>query len=218
MASFKDFFKRAWDFLWHDDSFLSWLANIVLAFVIIKFVLYPLLGLLLGTPLPVVAVVSESMDHGFVKNSCQPFYKLCSEVSPVPKDVNGFDDYWSFCGSWYEKNNISEDSFQSFPFINGFSKGDIMLLVGKDPSEIKVGDVVVFQSGKPYPIIHRVIGKSDSFLMTKGDHNPSQIVDSQLDETRVPYSAVLGVAKVRLPWLGWIKIAPYELFFRPSCG
>ena len=37
--------------------------NVVLAFVLIKFIIYPGAGLIMGTRLPVVAVVSESMEH-----------------------------------------------------------------------------------------------------------------------------------------------------------
>ena len=54
---------KIWHFLWYEDSVASWLVNIVLAFVLIKFVLYPGLGLILGTQFPVVAVVSSSMEH-----------------------------------------------------------------------------------------------------------------------------------------------------------
>ena len=60
---FKKFLKKTWKFIWEDDSFLSWLVNIVIAFVLVKFIIYPLLGLLLGTGFPVVAVVSCSMEH-----------------------------------------------------------------------------------------------------------------------------------------------------------
>ena len=55
--------KRCWHFFWHSDSGWSWLANIVVAFVVIRVIGYPLLGVLLGTPFPIVAVVSESMEH-----------------------------------------------------------------------------------------------------------------------------------------------------------
>ena len=59
----KDTAKNVWKFIWEDDSIWSWMLNIILAFVLIKFIVYPGLGLLLGTSYPVVAVVSESMEH-----------------------------------------------------------------------------------------------------------------------------------------------------------
>ena len=55
--------KRVWYFIWEEDSIWSWLVNIILAFVLIKYVVYPGLGFLLGTSHPIVAVVSGSMEH-----------------------------------------------------------------------------------------------------------------------------------------------------------
>ena len=52
---------KVWYFIWHDDSVWSWIVNIILAFLLIKFIVYPGLGFLLETEYPVVAVVSGSM-------------------------------------------------------------------------------------------------------------------------------------------------------------
>ena len=54
---------KIWHFIWKDDSLLSWIINILLAFLIVKFLIYPGLGFALGTTYPVVAVVSSSMHH-----------------------------------------------------------------------------------------------------------------------------------------------------------
>ena len=59
----KKLWKKTWYFIWDDDSIYSWLVNVVLAFVLIKFIVYPVLGLLLQTNYPIVAVVSSSMEH-----------------------------------------------------------------------------------------------------------------------------------------------------------
>ena len=68
--------KKTWNFFWHDDSLGSWMANIVVAFLVIKFILYPLLGVVLGTSFPIVAVVSESMEHGLHKGKlCETYYR-----------------------------------------------------------------------------------------------------------------------------------------------
>src|SRR3989344_2683697 len=76
-------FKKIWRFIWYDDSLLSWIVSILLAFIIVKFIIFPGLGFLLNTQLPVVAVVSGSMEH------------------------NGdFDKFWERQGSWYEENPI----------------------------------------------------------------------------------------------------------------
>ena len=64
--SAKDIWKKVWHFIWEEDSVASWVVNIILAFVLIKFIVYPGLGFALGTTHPVVAVVSPSMEHNGV--------------------------------------------------------------------------------------------------------------------------------------------------------
>lgn len=195
----KQTIKRVWHFIWEDDSIWSWLVNLVLAFIIIKFIVYPGLGLLLGTSFPVVAVVSGSMEHD-----------------------GSFEEWWqspAYCGSfcsqeeWYVSYEITEEEFQKFPFKNGFNKGDIMVLQGIEPKNIKSGDVIVFMSREgPEPIIHRVIvittdesttNESTEFVyQTKGDHNS----DSGDIDMEIAENAVIGKAVFRIPLLGWIKI------------
>lgn len=207
----KSFLSRVWFFIWHDDSLLSWLVNVVLAFIIVKFVFYPLLSLIVGSSLPLVAVISPSMEHRASDVG------VLNSICGVSVDESGFFDlesWWVVCGSWYLNNNISFDEFSSFPLRNGFNKGDIILIRGA--SVLDVGDVVVFQSGKAYPIIHRVVKLEDDFFVTKGDNNPSLIRDSELDESRVLYSSVIGKAYGRVPYLGFVKIWFSDLvnFFR----
>lgn len=182
----KSFWGRLWYFIWYDDSIWSWIVNVILAYVIIKYVFYPGLGLVMGTGFPIVAVVSTSMVHD------QPF-----------------DPWWTAHEDAYLELGITKANFSEYPFKNGFNKGDLMFLIGKDPEDIRIGDVIVFQSKKPYPIIHRVIKKQEQGMwvfQTKGDNNHAQIRDDQLDETRVLEKVVLGKAIMRIPWLGYIKI------------
>lgn len=179
--------KKVWHFIWHDDSFLSWVVNIILAFVLIKFIIYPGIGLVLGTPFPVVAVVSNSMEH-----------------------EDSFYDWWAEHEDFYLKHNITDIDFKDYIFTNGFNKGDIMVLIGTDPKKIDVGDVIVYHAKKPYPIIHRVISIRDTggelYFETKGDNNKFQIRSFDLDEENVSSDAYVGRAIMRLPWLGYIKI------------
>lgn len=219
---------KAWHFIWYEDSLASWLANIVLAFIIIKFVLYPFLSLVLGTSLPLVAVVSESMDHGYTKESCQERYTLCG-ITITEDERTHFDEYWDACGNWYVEQGISKQTFETFRFTNGFSKGDIIVLSGKDPEDIQLGEVIVFHSRakeprKPYPIIHRVVGKElvgDEYVFeTKGDHNEEQIkppLDSMLDETNVHEDLIIGVARLRIPWMGWVKVGLVDFIKGNPC-
>ena len=179
-------YGKIWYFIWHDNSLASWVVNIILAYIIIKFLVYPGLGLVFGTNFPIVAVVSDSMEHHM-----------------------DFDDWWQKNEDYYLGKNITKEVFESAPFRNGFDRGDIMFLMGKDPEDIRIGDVIVFQSKKPYPIIHRVIKKKEQGMwvfQTKGDNNKAQIVDSELDETRILEKQILGRAVFRVPWLGFVKI------------
>src|SRR3989338_5715499 len=95
LRTLKKGWKKAWHFLWEDDSLLSWAANVIVAFVLIKFVVYPVLGLLLSTSYPVVAVVSGSMEH-----------------------KEGFGEYWANTGSYYESMGITKQEFSDYRMRN----------------------------------------------------------------------------------------------------
>lgn len=180
-------YGKLWHFIWHDNSLASWVVNIILAYIVIRFLVYPGLGLVFGTNFPIVAVVSNSMEHQGV----------------------GFDEWWASNEDYYLAINITKADFSDYNFKNGFNRGDIMFLVGKKPEAVNVGDVIVFQSGKPYPIIHRVILKDNKAMwvfQTKGDNNRAQITDSELDETQVLEKQLLGKAVFRVPYLGYVKI------------
>lgn len=179
----KSVWRKIWYFIWEDNSAWSWIVNIILAFVIIKFLVYPLLGFALGTSYPIVAVVSGSMEHD-----------------------GSFDDWWNDAcngkkqNDIYSQYNISKEAFLDFRFPNGFNKGDIMVL--GNAKETERGDVVVFGvQGMSDPIIHRLI-RDEATLTTKGDHNCALAPF----EEEIPKDALIGKAVLRIPLLGWIKI------------
>ena len=93
---FKRLLKKTWYFIWEDDSIWSWIVNIILAFVLIKFIVYPGLGFLLSTSHPVVAVVSDSMEHNME-----------------------FNKWWEKNERWYLENGIDKEEFEKFPLKNG---------------------------------------------------------------------------------------------------
>ena len=190
--------KKIWHFLWEEESVWSWLANILVAFVLIKFIVYPGLGLLLGTSYPIVAVVSGSMEHH-----------------------TGFDDWWAQQGLLYESYGITPEDFKAYPFSNGFNKGDIMLLRGIKKDNIKKGMVIVFRSqALAEPIIHRVIAVDNGnnstdeknngitrAVTTKGDFNKM----SHAFEHTITPDHIIGQAFIKIPYLGYIKIWFVEL-------
>ncbi|MBI2658118.1 signal peptidase I [Candidatus Woesearchaeota archaeon] len=190
----KKTWKKVWHFVWEDNSIWSWIVNIALAFILIKFIVYPGLGFVLNTTHPVVAVVSESMEHD-----------------------NGFEAWWESSGKWYADNGIGKEEFTGYPLKNGFNKGDIMVLKGKEAKDIQAGDVVVFWS-RQTPIIHRVVRKWQAdgayYFQTKGDNyktNPASIKSPLLDETRISEESIVGNAVLRIPLIGYIKIWFVEL-------
>ena len=191
--NFINILKKTWHFIWEEDSLLSWVVNIILAIILIKFIVYPGLGLAFGTGFPIVAVVSDSMEH-----------------SGMP-----FDSWWAVQHGFYDSKNISLQEFKAMHFQNGFNKGDLMVLFGTKPDTVKIGDVIVFMAGQPDPIIHRVVSikkENQTYTFeTKGDKNNAQIVTSWLDETNVRQSAIVGKAVLRIPYLGWVKIAAVDM-------
>jgi len=208
--------KKFWHFVWHEDSIGSWIFNIILAFVLIKFLIYPGIGLALGTNLPVVAVISESMEHRTYpicqmrdfNNVCTKYYndkfEICGKAFDTHTALN-YDTYWKTCGSFYENISITSDEFKNYPMHNGFNKGDIIVLRGVSFDSLKIGDILVYQSKLSYPIIHRVIAKAD-VIETKGDHNPTQIQDPRLNEKYITSDEIIGKAWLRIPYLGYVKI------------
>jgi len=183
------YLKKFWNFVWNDDSLLSWIVNVILAFLIVKFLLYPGLGLLLGTTHPVVAVVSESMEH----------------------NPGNFEQWWSGKESQYAEYNIKKEMFEKYKLKNGFNKGDLVVLT--KPKNVRGGDIIVFQSTiNNEPIIHRVVFTKEIAgkvtYQTRGDNNPS----SGQYELIISQEQLIGKAIFKIPYLGWFKLSFMNLF------
>ncbi len=182
--------KKTWHFIWEEDSIASWIVNIILAFIIIKFLVYPGLGLLVGTNYPIVAVVSGSMEHN------------------LP-----FDTWWEENKNFYIAYNITKEDFEKYSFKNGFNRGDIMILRGINPKEVELGNVIVFDGFRSDPIIHRTIkkwyGNTRYHFTTKGDNNPGISYlppPNGIREDNIEEDRVIGKAIFKVPFLGYIKI------------
>lgn len=208
-------FKKLWNWIWNSDSFLSWIIALFLIFVFVKFIFFPILSLILGTTLPLAGVESSSMNHQIVDDGFG--YNLCgNNYEKEDKEYINFDEYWETCGGWYEENNINQDDFSEFSLRNGFSKGDIILVLGRfDP---KIGDIIIFKaedSSAPRPIIHRIVSINGEIISTKGDHNSQQLRKGNnifdTDETSINKDQIIGKAILKIPYLGWPKIWLIEL-------
>lgn len=202
--------KRFWHYIWYDDSLGSYVMNFIVALIFIKFIFFPGLGLLLGTNIPVVAVVSGSMEHKIVDG------RVCDKSFDESYDTSlSLSSWWDYCGNYYENNyNISKEEFSQFDFKNGLNTGDVIILTGKDTKDIELGEVLVFIPGDRQwysqngPVIHRVIDKKqingEYYFTTKGDHNPS--VSQGNFEKNITEDQVLAVAQLKIPYIGYLKV------------
>ena len=163
------------------EGWVGTLVYIVLG-IVIAYSINFLLGIVLKTDLPVVAVVSRSMTH--------------DETTPLVHYM------------WLEQNlNLTREEIDSWPLSNGFRRGDILVVVGVDRDELKVGDVIVFSlPHQKVPVVHRIIKIEDGVITTKGDHNPAP------DPWKVKYEDIHGKAVFVIPYLGYVKVIFSEMF------
>ncbi|RLG12228.1 signal peptidase I [Candidatus Pacearchaeota archaeon] len=194
----KDFFKKIWFLLWKDDSIKGWIFSVIFLLLFIKLIFFPGLSLITGTKLPLAIVESCSMYH-------------------QGNLFSNFNDWWQRHFLKYSEININQSEFQKFSFKKGFNKGDILFIIGTPADKLKIGDVIVFQTNKANPIIHRIIKikKQNNTLIfsTMGDNNNGQLnVEKEINENQIIGRAVFRIA----PYLGWGKLIFFEPLRNPS--
>lgn len=183
----KKLFGKIWDFLWHSNSILSWIVDLILLFLIIKFILIPLVSLIMATPMPIYIVESCSMYHD-----------------------SDFDSWWNKYGSWYQTNGISKVEAEKWKFNSGLDKGDMVIIYGR--FDLQIGDIIVFDSmDRRYqlPIIHRVV--DDDIITTKGDNGKTNPQPAEFERAISP-EQIYGKTILRIPKIGWIKLYFVDLF------
>ena len=164
-------------------SFLGWLIQVLFLFLIIKFLLYPGVGLLLGTPQPIVAVISGSMEH-----------------------TGDLEVWWTGQQTFYQEYNITQQDFEDFPQENGLNQGDLIVL--KKPKDLKIGDIIVFENiEKEGQIIHRIIAIQDGTYTTKGDNNRGLLTQEQ----NIVSERIIGKSVFRVPYLGNIRVITSQI-------
>jgi len=134
---------------------------------------YQALALATGTPLPIVAVVSDSMFHD-----------------------KPFDEWWLSKSNVYEGLEIGKEEFSKLPFPNGLSKGDLIFVINQKP---KIGDVVIYQRDS-ITIIHRVIQIREGGYIIRGDNNQnSDEGGNSISSQRIRGKAVFAVPVLGFP-------------------
>ena len=189
---FREFWKKFWFIVWKDDSLKGWIISNKFLFVVIKFIFFPLLSLATESALPLAIVESCSMYHnGNVFSS--------------------FDNWWERHDTKYSEFEIDLLEFEEFGFKRGFSKGDILFIVGKKPEKLNIGDTIIFDANQNNPIIHRIINIKEEdtgyTFSTIGDNNNGQLSF----EKNISSEQIVGKAVFRVvPYLGWGKLIFFE--------
>ena len=185
--------RKIWEFLWNSDSIWSWIADLILLWIIIKFLLFPGLALLTAAAMPSVIIETGSMQH----------QANCGATGAARL---GFDSWWGNHEQTYSGYNISKSVFLEFKSYKGMSIGDIIILNGRNKDKLEVGDVIVYDAGESKPIIHRIVAKhqdsSGVYYETYGDNNCGQFGF----EKSVTPKQIIGKASARIPKVGMVKI------------
>lgn len=163
--------------------------------IVAALVVTSLLGFALDTSVPLVAVLSGSMDHGINDDG----YPCGTRVSGYKES---FDGWWSSCEFTYRGFGITREQFAGFPFRDGFKRGDIPII--QNDARFEVGDIIVYGiPSQRVPIIHRIVElNDDGTYQTKGDHNPGQNVY----ERSVQKSQIRGKVIFVVPYLGYLRV------------
>jgi len=194
-------FKKFWFLLWKDNSVKGWIFSLIFLFVFIKFIFFPFLSLVTGTSLPLAIVESCSMYH----------------------QGNFFSDF----NSWFDRHNskyesleITKENFSDFSLRRGFDKGDILFIIKANPDKLKIGDIILFNSGtKGTPVIHRIVKievkNNEKVFTTIGDNNAQMLTPgnnpAEVDEREIKSEQLVGKAAFRVvPWFGWVKLIFFE--------
>jgi len=188
----KKLWLKFWFLLWKDDSFKGWIFSIIFIFIFIKFIFFPTLSLVTGTPLPLAIVESCSMYHN-------------------GNLLSNYNNWWEGHEGKYSIYDIDKEIFGDFVFKKGLNKGDILFVLGAKPNKLELGDVIIFNANQRNPVIHRIIDikeeNGNKVFSTIGDNNNGQLsFEKNIDPNDIMGKPILKVA----PYLGWIKLAFFE--------
>ncbi len=154
--------------------------EIIAAFVI-AWLAYQGISVVMGTSLPIVSVVSDSMYHNAY-----------------------FDEWWNSSSEAYAQYGIEKAGFSRFPEPNGLSRGDLLLVT--KPENPRVGDILIYRKfGSDFTIVHRLVKIERDGYIVKGDNNevPDPLVARQHVVGKVVFAVpVLGYPRLFLHLFG----------------
>ena len=106
----------------------------------------------------------------------------------------------------YQDNGIDFADTEDWDFQNGLNKGDVIFIVRT--KNIEVGDVIIFEGGATYPIIHRVVDAEEPYA-TKGDNYKTNSYQLSTEKS-ITEEQVYGKAIFKIPAIGWIKLIFFD--------
>lgn len=166
-----------------------WKENILYVFfaLVFAFALYSLVGFLLGSPTPLVIVVSGSMEPVLYRGDVAILGRANVSAMNVPAVETGRATL---------SNTLLSELARPVPDVRSNPGSTLESLFFFDSNQSvfirKTGPIVVYTSSCGHPIVHRVVAKLHAadgwYVLTKGDsvHNPT--VDA--DCPRVPIDAL----------------------------
>ena len=109
--------------------------------------------------------------------------------------------------SWREYFEERDYDTSQFPIQGGFERGDMLIVQGVGSvTEITVGEVIVFDTGQPTPLVHRVVDirneNGEIRLTTKGDANRGIL---SMEESIKPEQIMCKVIFV-IPKIGYLSL------------
>lgn len=196
---------------------IYWACYLAYSFIL-AFLIYQLLGFILGTSLPLATVVSGSMEPSFFRGDII----IISSAKNLKSEIVTIDE------------NIASRNITEFLKINsytneyGIKEAKEIIINGQTINVLEApknkNSVVVFKSnltGKD--IIHRVVLKIEAndgtFVLTKGDNNKTNfLIDQQCEITgnfvtngcihvsAIEKEELLGKKIGRIPYIGYLKL------------
>ncbi len=206
-------------------SAIYWIVNIIVSFLL-AMLIYKILGLILGTAMPMAIVVSSSMEpnlyRGDVVVLTNPKELTVEEVT-INQNV-AKKDLSEFAEISYSKNQY------------GLLEADSIKIADKNISLLdaidRKNDIIVYPSNKTgRDIIHRAIVKINAkdgvFYLTKGDNHKTNVFIDQDCEVAIVNEKIIaqkpcinlypikenivkGKKIGRIPYIGYIKLVLFQ--------
>jgi len=129
---------------------------------------------------------------------------LLNSETPLMPVISNSMKHWS--EDWRIPYEQAGENTRRFPLQGGFERGDMIVVKGVGlPSELRVGDVVVYQRHQgDMPVVHRIYRiLENGILITKGDANISP-------DPPISFSMVRGRAVAVIPNLGWFSFSVWR--------